>query len=126
MLRKVLATAALTASAAGVMAVPAVASGGTSGHDAKSEFGSTEAGGKDSPTMSILQGALNDPCVGIGRLNANSLLLILNIGIQDVPVLSQQHQSQCTENSVIQDGDAALSHLLDRIPVVSGNGSGGR
>ncbi|MFF4409922.1 rodlin [Streptoverticillium reticulum] len=124
MLRKVLATAALTASAAGVMAAPAVASGGTQGHDAKSEFGSTQAGGKDSPTLSILQGALNDPCVAIGRLNADSLLLILNIGIQDVPVLSAQHQSQCTENSIIQDGDDQLSHLLDRIPVVSGNGSG--
>lgn len=126
MLRKVLATAALTASAAGVMAAPAVASGSTSGHDAKSEYGSTESGGKESPTMTALQGTLNDPCIGLSGLGLQSLLVGLDVGIQDVPVLTSQQQSQCTQNSTIQDGDDPLSHLLDRIPVVSGNGADGR
>ncbi|MCC2274073.1 MULTISPECIES: rodlin [Streptomyces] len=125
MLRKVLATAALTASAAGAMAVPAVATGSaTSGHDAKSEYGSTKTGGEESPTMTVLQGTLDEPCIALGRLDVNPVALILNIGVQDVPVLTSQQQSQCTQNSTIQDGDDALSHLLDGIPVVSGNGSG--
>ncbi|KJY43612.1 RdlA protein, partial [Streptomyces sp. NRRL B-1568] len=47
-----------------------------------------------------------------------------NIGLQDVPILTSQQQQQCTDNSTINDGDDPLSHLVDEIPILSGNGSG--
>ncbi|MEU9546460.1 rodlin [Streptomyces mirabilis] len=74
------------------------------------------------PQMSPIQGTLNKPCLGIGKLGLQSLIALINVGVQDVPVLSAQQQQQCTDNSTINDGDDALSHILDEIPVLSGNG----
>ncbi|MFB7446535.1 rodlin [Streptomyces mirabilis] len=72
------------------------------------------------PQMSLIQGTLNKPCLGIGKPGLQSLIALINVGVQDVPVLSAQQQ--CTDNSTINDGDDALSHILDEIPVLSGNG----
>lgn len=72
------------------------------------------------PQMSLTQGTLNKPCIGIGELGLQSLIALINVGVQDVPVL--QGQQQCTDNSTINDGDDALSHILDEIPVLSGRG----
>ncbi|MFD9825627.1 RdlA protein, partial [Streptomyces violascens] len=44
--------------------------------------------------------------------------------LQDVPVLSAPQNQQCTENSAQVKGDEPLSHILDEIPVRSGNGRG--
>jgi hypothetical protein len=44
--------------------------------------------------------------------------------LQDVPVLSAPQNQQCTENSTQVKGDEPLSHILDEIPVLSGNGRG--
>jgi hypothetical protein len=62
------------------------------------------------------------PCIGIGKLGVQSVLALINVGVQDVPVLTSQQQQQCTDNSTIDNGDP-VSHILDEIPVVSGNGS---
>ncbi|GHF25900.1 MULTISPECIES: rodlin [Streptomyces] len=127
MLKKVLATAALTATAVGTMAGPAMAVGNdtdvANANGAKTGYGNTATGGKESPQMSLIQGTLNKLCIGIGKAEIQSLIGLLNIGVQDVPILTSQQQQQCTDNSTINDGDDALSHLVDEIPVLSGNGS---
>ncbi|MCC3775637.1 rodlin [Streptomyces sp. UNOB3_S3] len=128
MLKKVLATAALTASAVGAVATPAMAIGNdqdvANANGAKTGYGNTATGGVESPQMSLIQGSLNKLCLGIGKVGVQSLIGALNVGVQDVPILSSQQQQQCTDNSTINDGDDPLSHLVDEIPVLSGNGSG--
>ncbi|MEU5419091.1 rodlin [Streptomyces sp. NPDC020667] len=128
MLKKVLATAALTASAVGTIAGPAMAIGNdqdvANGNASRTGYGNTKTGGEQSPQMSLIQGTLNKPCLGIGKIGLQSLIALLNVGVQDVPVLSSQQQQQCTDNSTISDGDDPLSHILSEIPIVSGNGSG--
>ncbi|MFD7238778.1 rodlin [Streptomyces syringium] len=128
MLKKVLATAAVTASAVGAMTSPAMAIGDdrgdvANGNAAKTGYGNTKTGGKESPQMSLIQGTLNKPCLGIGKIGVQSILALINIGVQDIPVLTSQQQQQCTDNSTISDGDDQLSHLISEIPVLSGNGS---
>ncbi|GAA0479892.1 hypothetical protein GCM10009544_47320 [Streptomyces stramineus] len=130
MLKKVLATAALTASAVGTMAGPAMAIGNdhdvANGNASKVGYGNTKTGGDQSPQMSLIQGTLNKPCIAIGKVGLQSLVALINIGIQDIPILTSQQQQQCTDNSTIDDGDDPLSHILDEIPLLSGNGSGNR
>ncbi|MDT0448619.1 rodlin [Streptomyces hesseae] len=128
MLKKVLATAALTASAVGAIATPAMAIGNdqdvANANGAKTSYGDTATGGVESPQMSLIQGSLNKLCLGIGKVGIQSLIGALNVGVQDVPILTSQQQQQCTDNSTINDGDDPLSHLVDEIPIISGNGSG--
>ncbi|GHF44089.1 hypothetical protein GCM10010218_26760 [Streptomyces mashuensis] len=130
MFKKVVATAALAVSAVGGAAGPAMAIGDgrdvANANGATQMYGNTWTGGYMSPQMGLINGSLNKPCIAIGKLGAQSLLALLNVGIQDVPILSSQQQQQCTENSTINDGDDPLSHILDEIPILSGNGSGNR
>ncbi|MGW1072257.1 rodlin [Streptomyces sp. NPDC002537] len=127
-LKKVMATAALSVSAVGSLAGPALAIGNDSdvanANAARTGYGNTKTGGVESPQMSLIQGTLNKPCLGIGKLGLQSVLALINVGVQDVPIATQQAQQQCTDNSTIREGDAQLSHILSEIPVVSGNGSG--
>ncbi len=58
------------------------------------------------------------PCIGIGKIGIQSVLALVNIGIQDVPILTSQQQQQCTENVLGEEGP--LSHILDEIPILSG------
>ncbi|MCA6093510.1 RdlA protein [Streptomyces sp. SCA3-4] len=131
MIKKVVASAVLAFSAIGGAAAPAVAApaGGDSrdvfnANGAAQMYGNTYTSGYMSPQMGLINGSFNKPCIAIGKLGAQSLLALLNVGIQDVPILSSQQQQQCTENSTINDGDDPLSHILDDIPILSGNGSG--
>ncbi|MFJ9617826.1 rodlin [Streptomyces noursei] len=78
--------------------------------------------GTGSSQMTLIQGTLNKPCIAIGKLGLQSVIGLINIGVQDVPILTSQQQQQCTDNSTI-NGDDALSHILDEIPILSGNGS---
>ncbi|PSJ26792.1 RdlA protein [Streptosporangium nondiastaticum] len=131
MLKKVLTTAAVTVTSVGTMAGPAMAIGNdqdvANGNASHTGYGNTITGGKESPQMSLIQGTLNKPCLGIGKIGIQSVLaLVANIGIQDVPILTSQQQQQCTDNSTISDGDDPLSHILDEIPIISGNGSGNK
>jgi len=64
------------------------------------------------------------PCIPLpANANAQSLVALVNIGVQDILVLSSPHNQQCTENSAQAAGDGALSQTLENIPVLSGNGS---
>lgn len=127
MLKKVLATAALSATAAAVATAPALAVGNggdvANGNGALTGYGNTVTGGKMSPQMSAVSDSLNKLCVGVGKLDVQSLALLINVGVQDIPVLTSQQQQQCTDNSTISDGDDPLAHLLDEISLVADNGS---
>ncbi|MFF8651814.1 rodlin [Streptomyces griseoluteus] len=134
MIKKVLAVAAVAASVAGVSAAaasPALAIGndtGTtsfSGNGASQAFGNSATYGNMSPQMALIQGSLNKPCIGLpAKLNAQSLVALLNVGVQDIPILSSPQNQQCVENSTQAKGDEPLSHILDDISALSGNGAG--
>ncbi|MFJ3923278.1 rodlin [Streptomyces sp. NPDC090022] len=132
MLKKIMATAAATAAVVGAgaaMAAPAMAIGNdngvntVNGNGAQQIYGNQKTAGAMSPQASLIQGSANKPCIGLPvKVNAQSLLaLIANVGVQDVNVLSNPMNQQCVENSTQAKGDESLSHILDNIPVLSGN-----
>jgi hypothetical protein len=131
----------MTAAAVAVCAVGASAAaapqalatgndGGTtssSGVGATQSFGNSATTGDMSPQMALIQGSLNKPCVGLpAKANVGSLVGVVPIAVQDVPVLSAPQNQQCVENSTQAKGDEPLSHILDDIPVLSGNGVGNK
>ncbi|GHB10858.1 rodlin [Streptomyces termitum] len=132
MIKKVMATAAAAASIVGATAAaatPALAladDGGTtsySGNFASQSYGNSATYGNMSPQMALIQGSLNKPCIGLpAKLNAGSLVGAIPISVQDVNVLSSPQNQQCVENSTQAKGDEPLSHLLEDIPILSGNG----
>ncbi|MFD7935641.1 rodlin [Streptomyces sp. NPDC059755] len=133
MIKKVLAVAAVAASVAGVSAAaaaPALAIGndsGTtsaSGNGASQSFGNSATFGNMSPQMALIQGSFNKPCIGLpAKIGAQGLLGAVPINVQDVNVLSSPQNQQCVENSTQAKGDEALSHILDDISALSGNGA---
>ncbi|MFF8993018.1 rodlin [Streptomyces sp. NPDC014983] len=134
-MKKLWATAAVAASIAGLAgaaAPQALAIGndhGTtsySGNGATSTFGNSATSGAMSPQLSLVEGSLNKPCIGLpAKINAQSLVATTtSVGIQDVPILSSPQNQQCTENSTQAKGDEPLSHILDDIAALSGNGTG--
>jgi len=134
-IKKVLATASVAASVVGVsaaVAAPALAIGndtGTttySGNGAAQTYGNSATYGNMSPQMALIQGSFNKPCIGLpAKADLQSLVGLLNIGVQDIPILSSPQTQQCTENSTQAKGDEALSHILDDISALSGNGAAG-
>ncbi|MFD9376796.1 rodlin [Streptomyces sp. NPDC059999] len=135
MLKKFMATAAVTASVIGagaVAATPAMAIGNdngvntVNGNNASQIYGNQETEGAMSPQLSAVQGSLNKLCVGLpAKINAQSILAAINVGVQDINVLSNPQNQQCAENSTQAKGDESLSHIVDNIPVLSGNLSAG-
>ncbi|MFE3827853.1 rodlin [Streptomyces sp. NPDC059092] len=134
-MKKFMAGAAVAVSVVGVSAAaaaPALAiadDGGTtsfSGNGAKEAFGNAATKGDQSPQLELVQGSLNKLCLGAPvKANVGSLVgLLVPVTVQDVNVLSSPQNQQCTENSTQAKGDEPLSHLLDDIPVLSGNGVG--
>ncbi|MFJ1606738.1 rodlin [Streptomyces sp. NPDC088253] len=136
MIKKVMAAAAVAASVVGVSAAAAPQAlaigndGGTtstSGNGAVQSFGNSATHGKMSPQMALIQGSLNKPCIGLPvKGNLGSLVGATPISLQDIPVLSAPQNQQCVENSTQAKGDEPLSHILDHIPVLSGNGVNNR
>ncbi|MFF2849612.1 rodlin [Streptomyces sp. NPDC058001] len=134
MIKKVMAAAAISASVIGATAAataPALAignDGGTtslSGNGAEQVYGNSATYGDMSPQFALIQGSLNKPCIGLpAKVNAGSLGGVVPISVQDVNVLSNPQNQQCTENSTQAKGDEPLSHILSNIPVLSGNGAG--
>ncbi|MET8720998.1 MULTISPECIES: rodlin [Streptomyces] len=134
-MKKLWATAAVAASVAGLAgaaAPQALAIGndhGTtslSGNGATSSFGNSATAGSMSPQLSLVEGSLNKPCIGLpAKIDAQSLVALVNVGVQDIPVLSSPQTQQCTENSTEAKGDEPLSHILDDISALSGNGAVG-
>ncbi|KPI27203.1 hypothetical protein OK074_6938 [Actinobacteria bacterium OK074] len=128
LIKKVMAAAAVAASVVGA-ASPAMAIGddggttSTSGNGAVQKFGNSATYGNMSPQMALIQGSLNKPCIGLpAKVNAGSIVGLVPIAVQDINVLSSPQNQQCTENSTQAKGDEPLSHILDDIPVLSGNG----
>ena len=136
MIKKILASAAVAASVVGVsaaMAPSAMAVGndhGTTsvnGNGAMQAFGNSSTSGDLSPQIGLIQGSFNKPCIALpGKANLGSLLGASPIAVQDINVLSSPQNQQCTENSTQAKGDEALSHILDDIPIFSGNGAHNR
>nr|WSY54786.1 rodlin [Streptomyces sp. NBC_00886] len=134
MIKKVMAAAAVAASVVGASAAAAPQAlamgddGGTtsaSGNGAVQSFGNSATSGDMSPQMALIQGSLNKPCVGLpAKLNAGSIVGVVPVSVQDIPVLSAPQNQQCVENSTQAKGDEPLSHILNDIPVLSGNGAG--
>ncbi|MFE7551145.1 rodlin [Streptomyces gardneri] len=133
MIKKIMAAAAVTASVVGAsaaMASPALAianDGGTtslSGNGAHQSFGNSKTKGDMSPQFSAVQGSLNKLCLGVPvKGNLGSLIGAIPITAQDINVLSNPQNQQCAENSTQAKGDEPLSHILEDIPVLSGNGA---
>ncbi|MFD9725826.1 MULTISPECIES: rodlin [unclassified Streptomyces] len=131
MIKKMMATAAATASILGAgaaVAAPAMAIGNdngintVNGNGSQQIYGNQKTHGDLSPQLGVVQGTLNKPCIGLpAKVNAQSILAALNVGVQDINVLSNPQNQQCTENSTQAKGDEPLSHILDNIPVLSGN-----
>ncbi|WP_327315166.1 rodlin [Streptomyces sp. NBC_01235] len=132
-MKKLWASAAVAASVAGLAAVCAPQAlaigddGGTtsaSGNGASQKFGNSVTKGDMSPQLGLVQGSLNKPCVGLPTtLNTASLVGDNAVSLQDVPILSAPQTQQCVENSTQAKGDEPLSHILDDISALSGNGA---
>ncbi|MFC8172935.1 rodlin [Streptomyces sp. NPDC057242] len=132
MIKKIVAAAAVAASVVGASAAaasPALAiadDGGTtslSGNGATQAYGNSETAGDLSPQMTLVQGSLNKLCLGVPvKGNLGSLVGLVPITVQDVNVLSSPQNQQCADNSTQAKGDEPLSHILEDIPVLSGNG----
>ncbi|MFF9036579.1 rodlin [Streptomyces sp. NPDC014892] len=133
MLKKAMAAVTVAASITGLAAAAAPQAladdGGTtsfSGNGASQAFGNSVTKGDMSPQLSLVQGSLNKPCVGLpvkGNLGGLGLLAGVSV-LQDVPILSAPQNQQCTENSTQAKGDEPLSHILSDIPILSDNGNG--
>ncbi|MEU3738882.1 MULTISPECIES: rodlin [unclassified Streptomyces] len=133
MIKKGMAAAAVAVSVVGMSAAvapSAMAIGddhGTtslSGNGAQQAYGNSATYGNMSPQMALIQGSLNKPCIGLpAKANLQSLVALVNVGVQDIPILSAPQNQQCTENSTQAKGDEPLSHILSDIPVLSGNGT---
>ncbi|MFB6988808.1 rodlin [Streptomyces sp. NPDC056230] len=132
---KMMAGAAVAVSLVGLSAAVAPAAmavgndeGTTSvnGNDAVDSFGNSVTRGDGSPQVQLVQGSLNKACVGVPlKANAGSPVgLLVPVAVQDVNVLHSPQNQQCADNSTQAKGDEALSHLVDDIPVLSGNGTG--
>ncbi|MEE1830949.1 rodlin, partial [Streptomyces sp. SP17KL33] len=81
--------------------------------------------GDMSPQLSLVQGSLNKPCIGLPlKANIGGLGLLAGLAAQDIPSLSAPQNQQCTENSTQAKGDEPLSHILSDIPILSDNGYG--
>ncbi|MFK4065172.1 rodlin [Streptomyces sp. NPDC029674] len=129
-MKKLLATAAIALSAAGMTATPAMAIGddsnteSISGNGAAQSFGNSGTKGRMSPQMTLVQGSLNKLCVGLPvKANIQNIVALVNIGVQDIPILSAPQMQQCVENSTQAKGDEPLSHILEDLPILSGNGA---
>jgi hypothetical protein len=130
--RKVLAACGLAATMVAAGAGSASALGndqGTTtanGNGSTQAYGNTATGGHLSPQVGLVQGSLNKLCVGLpAKANLGSLVgILVPVTVQDVNVLSSPQNQQCAENSTQAKGDEPLSHLVDDIPVLSGNGAG--
>jgi hypothetical protein len=125
MIKKVLATAAIAASVVGASAAvapQALAIGDDSGPSAANGnaaaqyYGNSATYGNMSPQMALIQGSFNKPCIGLEDINVPIVNLI---PIQDVPILSDDMNQQCTENSTQAKRDGALAHLLEDVSVLS-------
>ncbi|MEV6649259.1 rodlin [Streptomyces sp. NPDC051219] len=123
MIKKMMATAAVTFSVLGAgaaVATPAMAIDNDdtvlNGNRASQAYGNTSIHGDMSPQIGLIQGSLNKPCIGaLGKANVGAT----GIGAVVQDILTSSNNQQCVENSTQIDGDDPLSHILSEIPVLS-------
>ncbi|MEG3628729.1 rodlin RdlB [Streptomyces poriticola] len=127
MIKKVFASAAIAASVMGASAAAApqaVAIGDDSGpvaangNGAKQYFGNSTTHGHMSPQMALIQGSFNKPCIAVSDIPVAAGNLV---PIQNIPVLSDDLNQQCAENSTQAKRDGALAHLLEDVSILSSN-----
>ncbi|KJK52776.1 rodlin, partial [Streptomyces sp. NRRL F-4428] len=109
MIKKMMASAAVAASVVGMgaaMAPQAMAVGNdngintVNGNNSAQIYGNQATYGNMSPQMALIQGSFNKPCIALpAKANVQSVLALVNVGVQDIPVLSSPQNQQCTENS---------------------------
>ncbi|MER6284089.1 rodlin [Streptomyces sviceus] len=125
MIKKIVATAAIAASAVGASAAAApqaLAIGNDQGPTAANgngswqSFGNSSTYGNMSPQMALIQGSFNKPCLAVSDLPIGVLQVV---NVQDVPILSDQQTQQCAENSTQAKRDGALAHLLEDVSILS-------
>ncbi|MFB7632033.1 rodlin [Streptomyces sp. NPDC056149] len=131
-MKKMMAAATLAVSLVGISAAAApeaLATGNTdgtstvNGNGSKSVYGNSTTHGKLSTQLGLASGTLNDFCVGLpAKGEVQSVLAAINVGVEDIPILSSPQNQQCAKNSTQAKGDEALSHILSDIPVFSANG----
>ncbi|MEU9093999.1 rodlin [Streptomyces sp. NPDC048428] len=132
-MKKMMAGAAVAVSLVGLSAAVAPSAmaigneeGTTSvnGNGAKGSFGNSVTRGDGSPQVQLVQGSLNKLCVGAPvKANVGALVgFFVPVAVQDINVLHSPQNQQCADNSTQVKGDEALSHLVNGIPVLSGNG----
>ncbi len=93
-------------------------------HRSHESFGNATTHGNLSPQATLVGGSLNELCVGVpAKADVQSVLAAINVGVQDIPVLSSPQNQQCAENSTEAKDDEPLSHILDDISVLAGNGA---
>ncbi|MER6953843.1 MULTISPECIES: rodlin [unclassified Streptomyces] len=132
MLKKAMAVAAVAASVVGVSAAAApqalaigddAGTTSASGNGASSKFGNSVTKGDMSPQATLVQSSLNKLCIGLPvKGNVQGILGAVPIDVQDINVLASPQNQQCAENSTQAKGDEPLSHILDDISALSGNG----
>ncbi|GGV28325.1 rodlin [Streptomyces longisporoflavus] len=95
-----------------------------SGNGAETAFGNSATKGDMSLQGALVQGSLNKLCLGVPvKANVGALVGLVPIAVQDIPILSAPQNQQCAENSTQGKQDEPLSHILNDIPALSGNGS---
>ncbi|CAM5376709.1 MULTISPECIES: rodlin [Streptomyces] len=133
MIKKIVATAAVAASAMGASAAAApqaLALGNDSGPTAANgngawqSYGNSATYGNMSPQIALIQGSFNKPCIALNDIPVGVGALI-GVNVQDIPILSDHMQQQCTENSSNVKRDGALAHLLEDVSILSENSESG-
>ncbi|MER6626890.1 rodlin [Streptomyces sp. NPDC000987] len=130
MIKKVFAAAAVAASVMGACAATApqaMALGDDSGPTVANgngtiqSYGNSATYGNMSPQMALIQGSFNKPCIAVNDIPVAAAGPGPATVIQDVPLLSDNLNQQCTENSTQAKRDGALSHLLEDVSLLSAN-----
>ncbi|GCD37189.1 MULTISPECIES: rodlin [Streptomyces] len=130
MINKALATVATAASIVGIAAATAPEASAVgdhrkvttvNGNGAAQTYGNFSTMGNMSPQFALIQGSFNKPCIAVPIDNVQNVVGLVNVGVQDL--LSSDQKQQCVENSTQVQGDGPLSHLIDKLPVLSVNGT---
>ncbi|MEU5838420.1 rodlin [Streptomyces diacarni] len=132
MMKKALSTATVAVSLVGMSALAAPQAFATgndtgtttvNGNGADQSMGNAATYGNGSPQFQAIQGTLNKPCVGLpADVNVGSVVGLVNVAVQDINVLHNPQNQQCSDNSSQAKGDDSLSHILDDISALSANG----
>ncbi|MGW8379613.1 rodlin [Streptomyces sp. ODS28] len=95
------------------------------GNGAQQNYGNQATHGTMAPQSSLVQGSLDKLCLDLLHdTEIQNIVALVNVGLQDVPILSQKQQQVCAENSTQAEGDGQLSNLVEDLPVISENGAG--